>query len=129
MTSGIKSRIYSVQIRRIDVQTMIGFVKIEQVEPNILKWKPFRKRKIESKRSPFESSPRGCVSNNPVLLICFYAVFIAFAFSFDDYSVSFRLKHVLVTNFQLSRSQFRIAFKVRFKDVRANCLCATLLRR
>ena len=92
---------------------MIGFV--EQVEPNILKWKPFRKRKIESKRSPFESSPRGCVSNIPVLLIYFYAVFIAFAFSFDDYSVSFRLKHGLVTNFQLSRSQFRIAFKVRLR--------------
>ena len=29
MTSGIKSRVYSVQIRRIDVQNMIGLVKIK----------------------------------------------------------------------------------------------------
>ena len=43
MTSGIKSRICSVQIRRIDVQTMLGFVKIKKVGPNILKWTPFPK--------------------------------------------------------------------------------------
>lgn len=45
--------------------------------------------KIKLKRSPFQSSPGGCVSNHPVLVIYSYVVFIAsFAFSFDDYSVS-----------------------------------------
>ena len=49
MTSGIKSRVYSVQIRRIDVQTMMEFVKIKQVEPNILRWTPFPKNENKIK--------------------------------------------------------------------------------
>ena len=43
--------------------------------------------KIKSKQSLFQSSPGGCVSNHPVLVIYSFVVFIAFAFSFDDFSV------------------------------------------
>ena len=42
------------------------------------------------------------MSNHPVLLIFLFAVFIAFAFSVDDDSVSSRLKHVLVSNWAAS---------------------------